>query len=68
MLVSGWVKKNAYCYNLWINRESPVELFSDEEHEGFIEDEDWLDWATALEVDHPAFDEIVTLRLLRPVL
>ena len=67
-LVQGWVRKQAYYYQLWLLKACPAEDFSEDEHLAFEEDEDWLGWALSLPLDSPAFARATELRDWRPVL
>ena len=68
MLVKGWVKKQSYYYTQWLEKGSPKENFTEEDHEGFCEDDDWLDWASALPLECAAFDKVLEFRKWRPLL
>ena len=68
MLVKGWVRKLTYYYKRWCEKGGVEQGFSDEEHNGFVETEEWLDWALSLPNDEAAFGKVVEFRAWRPQL
>ena len=66
-LVRGWCAKQTYYYRLWLDKPAGVDFTSDEHH-GYFESEDWLEWAIALPMDSPVWAKVMELRNWRPKL
>ena len=68
MLARGWVEKLSFFYRVWKIKGQPHADFTADEVRAFVETDEWLRWAIALDNDSASYDEVLRLRRYVPVM